>query len=140
MKMTILEILGRFALAATLTTAFCVPLGLALLRITGVPPSYPPLLPQQILSGTIGGALLVALGYWLLSALIPDRKLRHTVFMALAVVLTLVSFQLPYRLSYTTSPRFAGVTVAAQVGQCLMHTIVVMLSAICFLSDESGWS
>ena len=135
-----LEMLGRFALAATLTTAFCVPLGLALLRVTGVPPSYPPLLPQQILSGTIGGALLVTLGYALLSALIPERKLRHTVFMVLAVLLTIASFQLPYRLTYTTSLRFAGVTFAAQIGQCLLHTIVVMLSAICFLSEESGWS
>jgi mannose/fructose/N-acetylgalactosamine-specific phosphotransferase system component IIC len=134
------EILGRFALAAVLTTCFCVPLGLALLRITGVPPTYPPLLPQQVLSGTIGGSLLVALGYWLLSALLPEKRLRHVVFLTLAVVLCLVSFQLAARLSYTQSPRFAGVTLAAQIGQCLLHTIVVFLSAICFLSDESGWS
>jgi mannose/fructose/N-acetylgalactosamine-specific phosphotransferase system component IIC len=133
------ELMGRFVLAATLTTAFCVPLGLTLLKITGVPPTYPPLLPQQLLAGTVGGALLVTLGYALLTAILPEKKLRHTVFMLLAAVLTVASYQLAYRLTYTTSPRFAGVTVAAQIGQCLLHTIVVMLSAICFLSDKSGW-
>lgn len=134
------EILSRFAIAAVLTTCFCVPLGFALLRVTGVPPTYPPLLPQQILSGTLGGALLVSLGYWLLGALLPDKRTRHIVFVALAVVLCLVSFQLATRLSYTQSPRFAGVTLAAQVGQCVIHVLVVFLSVICFLSDESGWS
>jgi hypothetical protein len=134
------EILSRFAIAAVLTTCFCVPLGLVLLRITGVPPTYPPLLPQQILSGTVGGALLVSLGYWLLSALIPDKRTRHAVFLAIAVVLCLTSFQLAARLSYTQSPRFAGVTLAAQISQCVLHTLVVFLSVICFLTDESGWA
>jgi mannose/fructose/N-acetylgalactosamine-specific phosphotransferase system component IIC len=134
------ELMSRFALAATLTTAVCVPLGLSLLRVTGVPPSYPPLLPQQIVSGTVGGAFLVMLGYALLASIFPEKKVRHTVFMVLAVLLTFASYQLAYRLTYTTSPRFAGVTVAAQIGQCLLHTIVVMLSALCFLSEEPGWS
>ncbi len=134
------EILSRFALAAVLTTCFCVPLGLALLRISGVPPTYPPLLPQQILSGTIGGALLVSLGYWLLSALIPDKRTRNALFLSLAVVLCLTSFQLAARLSYTHSSRFAGVTLAAQIGQCVLHTLVVFLSVICFLTNDSGWA
>lgn len=134
------EIISRFALAAVLTTSACVPLGLMLLRITGVPPTYPPLLPQQIVSGTVGGPLLVALGYWLLSALIPDKRVRNIVFLSLAVVLCLASFQLPYRLSYTKSLRFVGVTLAAQIGQCLIHTLVVFLSAICFLTDKSEWN
>lgn len=115
------EILSRFALAATLTTAVCVPLGLILLRVCGVPATYPPLLPQQIVSGTVVGALLVALGYALLGALIPHRTTRHIVFLSLALVLLIASFHLPYRLSYTKSPRFAGVTLAAQIGQCLIH-------------------
>ncbi len=134
------EVLSRFALAAILTTCVCVPLGFVLLRIAGVPPTYPPLLPQQITSGTIGGPLLVALGYWLLSALIPDKRTRHIVFLSLAVVLLIASFQLPYRLSYTKSLRFAGVTLAAQIGQALLHTIVVFLSAICFLTEKSEWN
>ncbi|BCM89155.1 hypothetical protein IAD21_00999 [Abditibacteriota bacterium] len=133
------EIFSRFAIAAVLTTCFCVPLGLALLRVTGVPPTYPPLLPQQILSGTVGGALLVSLGYWLLCALFPDKRTRHAVFLSLAVILCLTSFQLAARLSYTQSPRFAGVTLAAQIGQCVLHTLVVFLSVICFLTDDSAW-
>lgn len=133
------EVLGRFALASVLATGVCVPLGFVLLRISGVPPTYPPLLPQQIVSGTIGGPLLVALGYWFLSALIPDKRTRHFVFLALAVVLLVASFHLPYRLSTTKSPRFAGVTLAAQIGQCLLHANVVFLSVICFLSEKSGW-
>lgn len=134
------ELLSRFALAATLTTAVCVPLGLILLRVCGVPATYPPLLPQQIVSGTVGGSLLVALGYALLGAIFPSRARRHTVFLILALLLLVASFHLPYRLSYTKSPRFAGVTLAAQIGQCLIHSIVVFLSAICFLPEDSAWS
>ena len=110
-----------------------------LLRISGVPPTYPPLLPQQIVSGTIGGPLLVALGYALLGAILPDKKTRHLVFVALALVLLVASFHLPYRLSYTKSSRFAGVTLAAQIGQALLHANVVFLSVICFLSEKSEW-
>lgn len=127
------EIWMRFALAATLTTLVCLPIAFLLLRITGVPPTYPPLLPQQIIAGTVGGALLVTLGYWLLSAFIRDQKTLTTVFLVAGIVLLIASFHLPYRLSYTTSPRFAGVTLAAQMGQGLLHTIVVVLSMICFL-------
>jgi len=134
------EVFSRFALAAILSTCVCVPLGFVLLRVSGVPPTYPPLLPQQITSGTIGGALLVALGYSLLSVLLPDKRTRHLVFLSLAAVLLLLSFHLPYRLSYTKSPRFAGVTLAAQIGQCLLHTIVVFLPVICFLTEKSEWS
>ena len=124
----------RFALAAALTTGVCVPLGLVLLRVTGVPLTYPPLLPQQIVAGTVGGALLVTLGYWLLSALVPDARTRTWVFLILGVLLLLASFHLPYRLSYTKSIRFVGVTLAAQIAQGLLHTLVVGLSVICFLS------
>lgn len=136
--MSFLEMLSRFALAAGLTTAICVPLGLILLRITGVPRTYPPLLPLQVVSGTVGGALLVALGYGFLTAIFPGKKLRDTIFIVLAVLLTIASYHLPYRLSYTKSARFAGVTVAAQIGQGLLHTIVVALSVMCFLSDGAA--
>jgi mannose/fructose/N-acetylgalactosamine-specific phosphotransferase system component IIC len=138
-KMPFTELLSRFALAATLTTACCVPLALVLLRVTGVPVSYPPLLPQQILAGSVGGALITALGYAFLSAILPNRQLRHLIFLSLAVVLVILSFYMPYRLSFTQSPRFAGVTPAAQVGQALLQVIVAGLSAICFITDESGW-
>ena len=131
--LTTSEIWTRFALAAGLTTPFCLVLAYALLKITGVPPTYPPLLPLQIVSGTVGGALLVTLGYWLLSGVIADQRVLMTVFLWAGIVLLILSYHLPYRLSYTTSLRFVGVTLAAQIGQGLLHTIVVVLSMICFL-------
>jgi hypothetical protein len=133
------DFFGRLALAAILTTCFCVPLGLALLRITGVPPTYPPLLPQQVVSGTIGGSILVGIGYVVLSAIIRDKTLLNWLFIGLGLVLLIASYYLPYRLTYTQSPRFAGVTFSAQIGQALLHSMVVVLSMICFLSEDSGW-
>ena len=133
MVLTAAEIWTRFALAAALTTVICLGVGFVLLKITGVPPGYPPLTPLPILSGTVGGALIVTLGYWTLSALIRDPKTLVPVFLILGFVLLLVSFALPYRLSYTTSLRFAGVTLAAQIGQGLLHILVAVLSMICFL-------
>lgn len=134
------ELFSRFVLAATLSTAFCVPMGLVFLRISGVPATYPPLLPQQVLAGTVSGSLLIALGYALLAALLPDRKTRFTVFIVLAAVLLVASFNLPYRLTYTQSARFAGVTLAGQMSQALLHCVVMLTGVICFLSEESGWS
>lgn len=118
----------RFGEAALLTTLVCVPLAYLLLLITGVPRTYPPLLPQQIIAGTVGGALLVTLGYALLIKLIPDFATRKRVLIGLAVVLCAASFYLPYRLTYTKSPRFAGATYAALIGQAGLHSLVVGLS------------
>ena len=132
-SLSLAEIWTRFALAAALTTFVCLPVAFVLLRITGVPPTYPPLLPQQVVAGTVGGALLVTLGYWLLSTFIRDQKVLVATFLVLGIVLLIASFYLPYRLSYTKSLRFAGVTLAAQIGQGLLHTIVVVLSMICFV-------
>jgi len=131
--LTVAEIWARFALAAGLTTGVCLVLAFILLRITGVPPTYPPLLPLQIVSGTVGGALLVTLGYWLLAALIRDPRALTGTFLGLGFALLAASYYLPYQLSYTTSHRFDGVTLAAQIGQGLLHTIVVVLGMICFL-------
>ena len=116
-----------------LTTMTCVPLAAIFLYTTSVPRSYPPLLPMQIISGTIGGAVLVALGYSLLNALIAHVKLRHTLLIGFGVLLLLLSFQLPYRLTYSTSPRFAGWTIPALVAQGVLHTIVVALCIGCFV-------
>src|SRR5262245_40646762 len=118
------QIVTRFAVAAALTTVVCLTVGDVLLATTGVPETYPPLRPLPIISGTVGGAVLVTLGYSLLAALTRDRKTLVTLFVAAGVVLLLASFYLPYRLSHTRSPRFAGVTVAAQIGQGLLHTLV----------------
>ena len=131
--LTTSEIWTRFLAAAVLTTIVCNIVGYILLKTTGVPPAYPPLLPLPITSGTVGGALLVTLGYWVLNAFIRDQKTLNTVFIAAGVVLLIASFYLPFRLSYTTSARFTGVTAAAQIGQGFLHTLVVGLSIFCFL-------
>jgi hypothetical protein len=61
------DVWKRFAHSAALTTAVCLPVVHVLLRLTGVPPTYPPLLPQQVVAGTFGGAILVTVGNWALS-------------------------------------------------------------------------
>ena len=131
--LTAAQIATRFGVAAGLTTAASLVVGTVLLWTTGVPETYPPLRPLQIVSGTVGGAFLAAVGYALLTALVHDQRTLATIFVAAGVVLLVASFHLPYRLSYTTSLRFAGVTVAAQVGQGFLHTLVVGLSIPCFL-------
>ena len=67
---------SRLALAIVISTSICVPAGLVLLRISGAPPDYAPLLPQQVFAGTFGGSILVAVGYALLAALIKDKHTR----------------------------------------------------------------
>jgi hypothetical protein len=131
--LTTAQIWTRFGAAAALSTSVCLAVGFVLLRTTGVPPTYPPFSPLPIASGAIGGALLVTLGYWALAALIRDRGTVNAAFVAAGVILLVASFYLPYRLSHTTSPRFAGVTVAAQVGQGLLHILVAGVSGYCFL-------
>jgi hypothetical protein len=76
----------------------------------------------------VGGALLVTLGYTLLTELIPNFAVRKRVLIGLATVLAPASFQLPYRLTSITSPRFAGVTPAAQVRQAALHCLKVGLN------------
>ncbi len=131
--LTTAQIWTRFAQSALLTTAVCLVVAYILLKTTGVPATYPPLLPQQIIAGTVGGALLVTLGYWLLTAFVRDPKTLNIIFVVAGIVLLIASYHLPYRLSYTKSPRFAGVTMAAQIGQGFLHTLVVGLSCFCFL-------
>ena len=130
---------SRLALAAIVSTSICVPAGLALLRISGAPPNYAPLLPQQVFAGTLGGSILVALGYALLAALIKDKHARFVIFFTLGALLLLLSFNLPYRLRYTQSPRFIDVTFAAQIAQGMLHTLVVGIGIMCFVTDKSMW-
>lgn len=119
------EVLGRFGLACAILIPLLLLLGQIFLRVTGVPPGYPPLTPLPLLSGAVGGSLISAVGYLLLSALIRDQRTLWTVLIVLALLLLVVSFNLPWRLSFTRSPRFAGVTVSAQVAQALLHCVVV---------------
>ena len=137
--MTFADWFSRLALAVVVSTSICVPAGLALLRISGAPPSYAPLLPQQIFAGTLGGSILIAVGYALLAALIKDRHTRFVVFFTLGALLLLLSFNLPYRLRYTQSPRFINVTFAAQIAQGMLHTLVVGTGIICFVTEKSMW-
>ena len=137
--MTFADWFSRLALAIVVSTSICVPAGLALLRISGAPPHYAPLLPQQVFAGTFGGSLLVAIGYALLAALIQDKHTRFIVFFTLGALLLLLSFNLPYRLRYTQSPRFIDVTFAAQIAQGMLHTLVVGTGIICFVTEKSMW-
>ena len=132
------QMFGRFLLASLFTTVSCLALAAVFLRTTGVPPTYPPLLPQQIVSGTVGGAFLVWLGYALLAACISNQNTLARTVIVLGVILTVASFYLPYRLTYTTSPRFEGVTVAAQIAQSFLHAMVVGISLFCFLRRPAG--
>lgn len=123
--LTFSEVLGRFVLACAILIPLLVLLGQVLLRVTGVPASYPPLTPLPLISGAVGGSLISAVGYVLLSTFTKDQKTLWTALIVLALFLLVVSFNLPWRLSYTRSARFAGVTVSAQVAQALLHCVVV---------------
>ncbi|MVN88882.1 hypothetical protein GO986_19250 [Deinococcus sp. HMF7620] len=123
--LTFPDLLGRLGLACLILVPLILVLGQVFVRVTGVPPSYPPLSPLPLLSGAIGGSLLSALGYLLLSTVIKDQKTLWTVLVVLALALLVASFHLPWRLSYTRSARFTGVTVSAQVAQAMLHCVVV---------------
>jgi hypothetical protein len=61
------EVLIRFGMACAILILGLLILGQIFLRVTGVPPSYPSLTPLPLLSGAVGGSLISALGYLLLS-------------------------------------------------------------------------
>ena len=130
---------SRLALAIVVSIALCVPAGLVLLRISGAPPEYAPLLPQQVFAATFGGSLLIAIDYALLAVLIQDKHTRFIAFFTLGALLLLLSFNLPYRLRSTQSPRFISVTFAAQIAQGMLHTLVVGTGIMCFVTDKSMW-
>ena len=95
------------------------------MKVTGVPDDFPPFTGLPILSGVVGGFLGASAIYALVraSAANPDR-----VFFFVAIAFLALSFGLPLRLSFTKSPRFAGVTPAAQMTLALFHTIVAASS------------
>jgi hypothetical protein len=120
-----LEVLRPFGLACAILIPVLLVLGQVFLRVTGVPAGYPPLNPLPLLSGAVGGSLLSALGFLILSRLIENQKTFQTVVIVLAILLLVASFYLPWRLSYTQSARFVGVTVWAQISQAFLHCVVV---------------
>ncbi|WP_425145134.1 hypothetical protein [Deinococcus sp.] len=127
------DVLGRFLLACAILMPTLLLLGQVFLRVTGVPSGYPPLTALPLLSGAVGGSLISAVGYLILSALIRDQKTLLTVLVVLAVLLLIASFNLPWRLSYTRSLRFVGVTPSAQIAQALLHCLVVGTNLVVLL-------
>lgn len=132
-SLTLLEILSRFALAIVVLVPLNVALGFVLARLTGVPKDFPPFSPLPIISGSVGGPIIATSGYLALWLLIPNQVLLNAVFALAGVVLLVASYSLPRRLSFTRSPRFAGVTVAAQLALGFLHTLVAGLSISVFL-------
>lgn len=114
---------------AAATIAFFIDLALATaaIRLTRVPPNFPPFTLLPILSGAVGGAILASLVYAAARALspAPDRLFFFLTFAAFTL-----SLGLPLRLSFTRSLRFSGVTPAAQMMLVLMHAVVSVVSFI----------
>lgn len=131
--LTLLEILSRFALAVVVLVPLDVALGFVLARLTGVPKDFPPFSPLPIIAGSVGGPLIATMGYLALWLLIPNQGMLNAVFVVAGLVLLVWSYRLPRRLSFTKSPRFAGVTVPAQFALGFLHTIVVGVSIAVFL-------
>ena len=109
-------------------------IGFAALRYTQVPKTFPPFTLLPILSGAAGGALFASLSYGLIKAV---SKQPEKVFLVVAIVVLAFSFGLPIRLSFTKSPRFAGVTPAAQMALVLMHTVVATICVTILLSKPN---
>ena len=109
-------------------------IGFAALRYTQVPKNFPPFTLLPILSGAVGGALFASLCYALIRAV---SKQPEKLFLFVAVAVLALSFGLPIRLSFTKSPRFAGVTPAAQMALVLMHTVVATICVTTLLSKPN---
>ena len=91
------------------------------LRLTGVPKGFPPFTVLPLLSGVVGGFVGASVVYLLLTSVAanPNRSMFFVSIFVLAL-----SFGLPLRLSFTKSPRFAGVTPSAQMVLALLHTTI----------------
>lgn len=121
-----------YPLVAAVASALVINLTIATvgIRLTRVPSTFPPFTFLPILSGCVGGPVLATLVYVILRRVVdhPDRA-----FLFVAVVMLAVSFSLPLRLSFTRSPRFAGVTPAAQMMLILMHAVVATTTVVSLL-------
>ena len=102
------------------------------LRVTGVPKAFPPFTVLPLLSGVVGGFVGASAVYLLLTSISvnPNRSMFFVSIFVLAL-----SFGLPLRLSFTKSPRFAGVTPSAQMVLALLHSAVAT-AAICVLTTS----
>ncbi len=102
-------------------------------RLTNVPLGFAPFTPAPIVAGSVAGPFVSTVGYPLLWAFVRDQRALNLVFVAAGIALLGASYYLPWRLTYSASPRFAGVTIAAQFALGLLHTIVVGVSVVSFL-------
>jgi Family of unknown function (DUF6069) len=104
------------------------------MRLTGVPQGFPPFTPLPLLSGVVGGFLGASAVYALIRGISgqPSRM-----FLFVAIVVLVLSFGLPLRLSFTKSRRFMGVTPAAQMTLALMHTVIAT-AAVTVLTRTEG--
>ena len=111
-------------------------LGTAAMRLTRVPPDFPPFTLLPILSGAVGGAILASFVYAAVRAIssAPDR-----LFFFLTLAAFTLSLGLPLRLSFTRSLRFTGVTPAAQMVLVLMHAVVAVVSFITLTAKQEVW-
>jgi hypothetical protein len=104
------------------------------MRFTGVPQGFPPFTALPLLSGVVGGFLGASAVYALIRVISaqPSRM-----FLLVAIAVLVLSFGLPLRLSFTRSPRFVGVTPAAQMTLALMHTVIAT-AAVTVLTRTEG--
>ncbi len=129
----------KTALLITLTASGTLVLVWALsvlaMKATGVPSGFPPFTLLPLVTGVAGGFLGASAVYALISAYAanPDR-----VFLFVAIAFLVLSFGLPLRLSFTHSPRFAGVTPAAQMALALFHTIIAASSVTALTRIGAG--
>ena len=134
--LTFPEILGRFVLAAGLLVPLNLVLAFVFSRLTNVPPGFAPFTSAPIIAGSVAGPLISTVGYLLLWTFIRDQRVLHLVFIAGGIALLVASYNLPWHLTYSASPRFTGVTIAAQFALGLLHTIVVGVSVISLLRRQ----
>ena len=114
-------------IAASVAFVIDLLIGRLAVKLTHVPPTFPPFTTLPILSGAVGGAILASLVYAGIHAASrnPDR-----LFFFVTLTFFVLSLGLPLRLSFTRSSRFAGVTPAAQTVLVLMHAVVAVVSFV----------
>jgi uncharacterized protein DUF6069 len=119
------------ALAIALAFGIDLAIGRAGVGLASVPKDFPPFTALPILSGAAGGIVLASIGYAIAQA-VSNRPERT--FLLIAAVALVLSFGLPLRLSFTKSPRFAGVTPTAQMLLVLMHCVVATIDVAAVLA------
>lgn len=130
--LTLGELGAAWLIAAA--AAFVIDFGIASLAawLTKAPATFAPFTVLPIFAGCFAGALMACLAYLALQTFLKsDFRLVYLIVIGIALV---ASYHLPWRLTYSASPRFMGVTLPMQLALGLMHTVVAGLSAIALLA------